>query len=82
MIATQMISEGDLMAAQNMMGQVDCLLTNKQVSEILTEQGYSTTTKVVWHLDRQVLNKLANDPLIEEFAEDIGLQVDPHRCLA
>lgn len=70
---------GNVMAAQNKTGQVDCLLTHKQVAEILTEQGYPTTTKVAWHLERQALNKLANDPLIQQSAEDMGIQIVPQR---
>jgi len=63
--------------SQNKTGQVDCVLTHQQIAEILTQQGYPTTAKIAWHLERQALNKIANDPLIQRFAEDLGLQVAP-----
>jgi hypothetical protein len=67
------------MTAHNNGGQVDCQLTFQQVAEILTRQGYATTGKVAWHLERRALKKLAEDPLIRQIAEDMGLLVLPKK---
>jgi hypothetical protein len=63
------------MTAHNNGGRVDCQLTFQQVAAILTQQGYATTGKVAWHLERKALRKLAEDPIIQQIAEDLGLQV-------
>jgi hypothetical protein len=31
------------------------------------------TAKIAWHLERQALRKIANDPVIRQLAEEIGL---------
>ena len=49
--------------------------THREIAEILTMAGYPTSTKVVWHLEKSALRKLAADPSLQRLADDIGLNV-------
>jgi hypothetical protein len=61
--------------AQNKTGDVDCLRTHQEIAAILTARGYPTTSKVVWHLEKQALRKITAGPQIQHLAEEMGLQV-------
>lgn len=52
---------------------LECVLTRKEVAEIMTEAGHPVTAKIVWHLARGALTMMARDPLLRQLAEDAGL---------
>ena len=61
------------MSARNNTGAVKCMLTHKEVAEIMTERGDPVTAKIVWHLERSDLRKMTLDPLLRQLAEDASL---------
>jgi hypothetical protein len=54
-------------------GAVECVLTHKEVAEIMRERGHDVTAKSVWHLEWSALRKMAMDPLLRQLVEDAGL---------
>jgi hypothetical protein len=59
--------------ARNNTAALQCVLTHQEIAKILTEHGYPVTAKIVWHLERSALRKMALDPLLRQLAEDAGL---------
>lgn len=61
------------MSAHNKTGKIKCQLTHKEIAELLTARGHPMTAKVVWHLERQALRKLASNPSMRRLAKELGM---------
>jgi hypothetical protein len=47
-------------------------LTNAEVAMIPTGRGPPVNAKIVWHLERQTLKKLATDPTLMQRGADLA----------
>ncbi len=49
------------------------MLTHEEIAEILTKRGYPVTKRIVWHLEKQALRKIAEHSSIRAIAEELGI---------
>lgn len=46
--------------------------SHAEIARILTERGFPTTTRSVWHAEHRAIKKLPAHPLLQQAARDLG----------